>query len=225
MTLALLPVGCAATLAPGSVDRAARLAHADGSSSFASALTDLCALVATATSLWLVLTGIALAAVGVRAPRSRWSRRVQRVAPPAWSRVVLAALGVTLLSAPLHACAQSPDPAARPPSTAVAGGASPRSDLSGLRLPDRPSGDARTAAAAPGPDRRAVRVSAGDCLWSIAERALRADGAGRAGHREIAAATRAWYLANRGSIGEDPDLIRPGISLTPPLPPDEGRTR
>lgn len=221
ITVALVPVGCVATLAPGSAERAARLADAGASTPFASALTDLCALVATAASLWLVLAGAAIAAIGVRAPGARWSRQVHRVAPAAWRRVVLAALGTTLLAAPLPAYATSPDPGARP--VVVAGSPSPRADLSGLRLPDRPSG-AVSAPVTP-PERSAVVVSAGDCLWSIAERALNADGPGRAGHREIAAAAHAWHVANRAAIGDDPDLIRPGMSLSPPLPPDEGRIR
>jgi nucleoid-associated protein YgaU len=57
-------------------------------------------------------------------------------------------------------------------------------------------------------------VVPGDCLWSIAERRL---GHG-ADARSIDAGWRAIYTANRVAIGEDPNLIHPGLALTlPPL--------
>ncbi|GHG47653.1 hypothetical protein GCM10012320_14600 [Sinomonas cellulolyticus] len=52
----------------------------------------------------------------------------------------------------------------------------------------------------------------GDTLWSIVARHL---GPG-ATDLEIADAWPAWYAANASGIGEDPDLIRPGLLLTPP---------
>jgi nucleoid-associated protein YgaU len=57
-------------------------------------------------------------------------------------------------------------------------------------------------------------VVAGDCLWSIAEHRL---GPG-ADARSIDAGWRAIYTANRVAIGDDPNLIHPGLTLTlPPL--------
>jgi len=56
-------------------------------------------------------------------------------------------------------------------------------------------------------------VKPGDCLWTIAKRALPPGAAN-------AAIDRAWrqiYAANRAAIGRNPNLIRPGLALT--LPP------
>lgn len=112
-------------------------------------------------------------------------------------------------------------------SPALAGG-HPSSDptLAGLPMPDRAvvTATAHPAGSLPAP-RPAVRrtppaaattrapviVRPGDSLWSIAASGLEpsADAA------EIDAAWRALYAANRAAIGADPDLIRPGIHLTP----------
>jgi hypothetical protein len=57
-------------------------------------------------------------------------------------------------------------------------------------------------------------VVPGDCLWSIAAHRL---GPG-ADARSIDAGWRAIYAANRVAIGDDPNLIHPGLTLTlPPL--------
>ncbi len=57
-------------------------------------------------------------------------------------------------------------------------------------------------------------VAAGDCLWSIAARRL---GSG-ADARSIDEGWRAIYATNRVAIGDDPNLIHPGLTLTlPPL--------
>ena len=57
-------------------------------------------------------------------------------------------------------------------------------------------------------------VRSGDCLWRIAARHL---GAG-ATNAAIDAAWRAIYAVNRAAIGDDPNLIHPGLTLTlPPL--------
>lgn len=58
-----------------------------------------------------------------------------------------------------------------------------------------------------------VVVVRGDSLWSIAARTL-PEGAPDA---EIAASVERWFAANTGVIGGDPDLIRPGQVLTPPV--------
>jgi nucleoid-associated protein YgaU len=69
---------------------------------------------------------------------------------------------------------------------------------------------APTHASAPSPD--TVVVRRGDCLWTIAAAHL-PPGASDA---EIAAAWPRWYLANRTTIGSDPDLILPGQRLAVP---------
>ena len=52
----------------------------------------------------------------------------------------------------------------------------------------------------------------GDTLWSIAARHLGPD----ASDAEIAHAWPAWFEANRGVVGDDPDLLRPGQVLRAP---------
>jgi nucleoid-associated protein YgaU len=57
-----------------------------------------------------------------------------------------------------------------------------------------------------------VVVRRGDSLWSIAARHLGTD----ASDAEIARAWPAWFEANRGVVGDDPDLLRPGQLLRAP---------
>ena len=82
-----------------------------------------------------------------------------------------------------------------------------------MRVDDQIS--TRLLAPAPRPAAAAldtVTVRRGDSLWSIAQRHL---GAG-ATDAEIAHAWPEWYAANRAVIGDDPDLIHPGMRLVPP---------
>ena len=58
----------------------------------------------------------------------------------------------------------------------------------------------------------AIVVESGDCLWTIAARAIGPD----ATDAEIAAAWPRWYARNRVTIGADPDLLIPGMVLRPP---------
>lgn len=83
-------------------------------------------------------------------------------------------------------------------------------DLGGLTLPDRPMTaqvDAQVDAQI-----ATVTVRPGDTLWALAADRLPA----RATSAQIAAASAAWYAANRQVIGPDPDLILPGQILSPP---------
>jgi nucleoid-associated protein YgaU len=57
-----------------------------------------------------------------------------------------------------------------------------------------------------------VVVRRGDTLWSIAARHL---GPG-ATDAEIAEQWPRWWQANRGQIGDDPDLLLPGQVLVAP---------
>jgi hypothetical protein len=57
-----------------------------------------------------------------------------------------------------------------------------------------------------------VVVVAGDCLWTIAARAI----GPHATDAEIAAAWPRWYARNRGVVGADPDFLIPGTVLRPP---------
>jgi nucleoid-associated protein YgaU len=58
-------------------------------------------------------------------------------------------------------------------------------------------------------------VEPGDCLWRIARRLL-AERYGTASSTEVAVLWRSIYEANRGVIGDDPDLILPGQALALP---------
>jgi nucleoid-associated protein YgaU len=107
-------------------------------------------------------------------------------------RVALLACGVALagaLAAPAGATADRPGP----------------SRVSGLPLPDRAEGPAR-------PTEPTVVVRPGDSLWTLAERDL----GGRATDRGISDRWHAIYRRNRGVIGPDPDLLRPGQVLSIP---------
>ncbi len=55
-------------------------------------------------------------------------------------------------------------------------------------------------------------VEAGDCLWSIAQRALGSS----ATNADIDRGWRTVYDANRAAIGDDPNLIHPGLMLNLP---------
>ena len=57
-----------------------------------------------------------------------------------------------------------------------------------------------------------VVVTRGDTLWAIAARHL----GGGASEADIAAEWPRWHTANRAVIGDDPDLILPGMILRPP---------
>lgn len=80
--------------------------------------------------------------------------------------------------------------------------------VEGTAVPDRPGGET------PG----AHVVVAGDCLWDIAEDALRRSGPEPA-TADVVAAVHAWWSANADVIGPDPDLILPGQVLRPPATP------
>lgn len=60
-----------------------------------------------------------------------------------------------------------------------------------------------------------VVVKRGDTLWSIAARDLGVD----AGTVDVTRAWHAWYDANRETIGDNPDLILPGMRLVAPGAP------
>ncbi|NED97312.1 hypothetical protein G1H11_18600 [Phytoactinopolyspora alkaliphila] len=63
-----------------------------------------------------------------------------------------------------------------------------------------------------------IVVERGQTLWSIADHHLRRARPSPAPPTpaEITAEWRRWFAANRSVIGEDPDLVHPGMRLTPP---------
>ena len=145
-----------------------------------------------------------------RRRRTRRCRRATRLAVrggPAPITVVttLPELDWPVASAPASASSRASTPAARtlrPTATAVA--------------LHRAASRSAAAARSRTPPRGPVLVRPGDTLWAIAAAHLPA-GADAA---QIDHAWRAWYAANAGVIGPDPDLILPGQHLLPPITKD-----
>ncbi|GAA1852273.1 hypothetical protein [Myceligenerans crystallogenes] len=107
-----------------------------------------------------------------------------------------------------------------------AGEAGPARDREDERQPDPPArgdgrGDNGWGDDRPPSEAGTVVVAEGDSLWSIAaaQLAARAKGPGTGPPRpaRVARETAAWYAANRDVIGPDPDLVRPGTVLHPPV--------
>ncbi|MEZ5091599.1 LysM peptidoglycan-binding domain-containing protein [Nocardioides sp.] len=170
---------------------------------------------------WAATTAVLLGAARGRVSRPRGC--------PQWlHRLLLAALGASL-TAGLATPALGADDLARPQQSRVAQTADP---LHGLPFPDRAEGlpaagrpapstsPARDVAASAVQPRGALthdaagthRVGPGDTLWTIAARDLPPD----ATEAEIGAAWRRIYRLNRVAIGDDPDLLLPGIVLVLP---------
>ncbi len=97
--------------------------------------------------------------------------------------------------------------------------------LDGLRLPERVTSEPRDAVPPPAPtdtgvaapprhragDVSTVRVRPGDTLWSLVGERHR-----RAATARVAREVERWHALNRGTIGADPDLLRPGQRLHVP---------
>lgn len=189
----------------------------------ADALADVAAVLALAAWGWLMV-GAALTIVETLCRRPGRAL-APRIAPAAWRRLVLSALGIGVLSAPAAVAQASPGD---PPRMLVAAaqhdpGRSPAALLTeairGLPLPDRPYGRRATVPAEAADDRdkrpdsvRRVVVRPGDSLWTIAERHLGPDATAQA----VSTEWRRWYAANRARIGPDPHLIIPGMVLHAP---------
>lgn len=120
--------------------------------------------------------------------------------------------GTALLLAPTPAAAAGPIPALPdwPVTTDVPPGParSTTPDIPGA-LPDWPD-----APALPAPGEHVV--VRGDCLWDIAAAELSARLGRSPTGAEVAVATHAWWVANAGVVGPDPDLLLPGQVLHPP---------
>ena len=156
----------------------------------------LCAAVAVAGCAWLwTVTTV----VTAEAARGRAHRPFPGVPAPV-RRVLLAACGVALAGG-----MAGPAPATPGELHQDRTGAAGAALVQGLPLPDRPTGalpgGARTSHRHLLPVSRVVVVRPGDTLWALA-------GQSPAWHR--------LYAHNRGVIGPDPDLIRPGQRLRLP---------
>jgi hypothetical protein len=145
-----------------------------------------------------VVTGLVRAGVGLTV-----------VATPAMVTMPAAAAGVPVSA---HDADDSENLAtAALPGVGRPGDAPVRAELVGAtnsKQPDSPK-DGRSGRAT---TTDAVVVAPGDCLWTIAARAIGPS----ATDAEIAATWPRWYARNRGVVGADPDLLIPGTVLRPP---------
>jgi LysM repeat protein len=170
------------------------------------------------------LTGSLLLATSCLAARlmgrswRRGERAVQRWAPRAVRRALVSAMAAGMgLGLGGVAQAATVDPAtvdlgwtvttARTPDT---GATSPTHAVSAANEV-RGAGPAVPKTSVAGDDHV---VGPGDTLWSIAAEHLAPD----ADDVTIAREWPAWYAANVGTIGSDPNLLRPGQVLHPPQP-------
>ncbi len=185
---------------------------------------DALALLAAATAIVLLawLAGGVVVSLLAHLPGSvgRLAGRVRdRCAPAAARRAAGLLVGLTLGGGLAPAAHASPAPPA-PGSTVSAPGTARAADPGWT--PTRPSRGTTPAPDPLGPTRTPlpaeVVVHRGDTLWAIAARHL---GPG-ATDAEVAAAWPGWYRANRGVIGDDPDVILPGQRLRAPGAGDPG---
>jgi LysM domain len=183
----------------------------------ADALADVAAVFALVAWLWLLLGAVLAIVEAITATSGRgWA---PRITPVAWRRLVLSAVGIGLLSAPIGAAqASSGDgphviTARYSPDQGTA--SAPAQTIRGLPLPDRPLGRLTVVPRRDQPSAKTterVTVRRGDSLWTIAERHLGPDASAQA----IATEWRRWYAVNRACIGPNPHLIYPGMVLHAP---------
>ena len=120
-------------------------------------------------------------------------------------RALLAGLGVVLAGG--GALVAGPSSAAPVPSQQPIGSRTGVGPLA-LPVPARPTG---AAGVVPSPRIEVVRP--GDSLWHLAQQRS----GRRASTQDVARLVERTYRANRGVIGPDPDLIRPGQRLHVPV--------
>jgi len=188
---------------------------------------------------WVMSFAIAVAAALLdRLGRTRAAAATGRFSPAFMRRLVLSAVGLQLLTAPLASAATAPDgPGAGragqaavsaswtpPPGQAPAPG--PQDPAAGSPVdprwkPASPIVDAGPLAArharaqdTPGA-RREITVRSGDSLWSIAAATL----GPFASDADIAREWPRLYAGNRNTIGANPHFLRPGqvLILPPPI--------
>lgn len=179
---------------------------------------------------WLALVVLTCLGARLQGSAGRVAQRcLNRLAPTAVRTLVRTATGVavagTVLLSGTAAHADSLDwPTTASPATSTAATAGPAASptpttTSAVTAVTTPSPSAApvdrpTATPRPVAEANEVVVQPGDCLWHLAAAALGPD----ATPRQIAAAWPSWWSANRAVIGGDPNLLRPGTSLTPPTP-------
>ena len=168
--------------------------------SFDGLLAAACSWLLVGCAAWSVL--ICAGALLEAWSRGRFRATAWVGCPPSLSRLLLAGLGVALVSAPGPAAATAPVSAPRGQGVADPSGVT----MAGtLPTPARPLGPARVATSQ-------VWVRPGDTLWQLAEDRLKRS----ASPAEIADLVVHLHQRNRTVIGSDPDLIRPGQRLAYP---------
>lgn len=152
----------------------------------------------------------------------------RRLAPTTVRKAVEVALGLTVAVGVLGAspAAAAPGPAGGPaaPAGVSLDWAAPAPQSPPVAPPAQdldwaaPATPDTAVAATPTPD--AVVVQPGDSLWALAEQDLAARGQSTT-DAAVARAWPTWWAANRDVVGDDPDLLQPGMPLAPPA---DGRT-
>jgi resuscitation-promoting factor RpfA len=178
---------------------------------------------------WMGLLTVLTAAARIPGLAGRAAAKTAvRLAPSVVTGLVRAGVGLTVVATPAmvtmpaaaaagvpvsaHDADDSEDLAtAALPGVGRPGDAPVRAELVGATNSKQPDSrkDGRSGRATT-PD--AVVVAPGDCLWTIAARAIGPS----ATDAEIAATWPRWYARNRGVVGADPDLLIPGTVLRPP---------
>jgi nucleoid-associated protein YgaU len=173
---------------------------------------------------WLVLLAALTAVAQRRVGAVRWVAQllVNRLAPASVRAAVAVAIGGALVTGSTPAWA---GPLVVPVVPAPVVPLDWPRESTELDVPSEPTRSPAAPAAVPMPDvvgrgasapavTRTVVVQPGDSLWAIARRSL----GPAATVRETAETWPLWWRANRQLIGDDPDLIRPGMPLTSPFP-------
>jgi len=150
---------------------------------------------------------------------------VRLVLPAAARRSAAGLLGLSLGVAPLlgttavllPTAAWAATSTGAPASAAVPDWPSAPTAPPAAAAPDWPTGGRSPASTSPA--RSAHVVLRGDCLWDIAADRLGRQLSAPPTDGDVARAVSAWWSANAGVIGRDPDLLRPGQVLLPPAAP------
>lgn len=196
---------------------------------------DLLGLVASTSGVTIIawwslsLVAALVCAVLERTGNRRAAEFAGRLSPAFMRRLALMAVGLQLLGAPLANAAAGPeeeDPGRHAVTTAAVsaswtptaaaeqpcGTATPQWHPTAPVVDPGPlvAGPVRSVRQPTGADD--VTVVAGDSLWLIAARAI----GPTASDVETALLWPRWYEANRGVIGERPDVLLPGQVLRPP---------
>jgi hypothetical protein len=166
------------------------------------------ALLLVATIGFVLMVGLAAAAALTSARAPAFAARCRTATPARCRRIIAVLLGLGVVSTlPLGAPAfasehRAPCPASSCPAQLPSLGGLRLPDLPLTPLPRRPSADVAEQ----------ISVQPGDSLWRIAERRL----GPTASNAHVADLTHRLYALNRATIGSNPDLIFPGMTLLAP---------